>query len=81
VLSLDLPSGVDATSGETFGIFVQAERVLTLALPKTGLHNFEGDLFVADLGIPSEVFLRLGLQVEPFFGEGSWVRLEKMKSN
>ncbi|MCL7419056.1 MAG: NAD(P)H-hydrate epimerase, partial [Halalkalicoccus sp.] len=37
VLSLDVPSGIDATSGETSGEAVVPDRTLTLALPKTGL--------------------------------------------
>lgn len=37
VVSLDVPSGVDATTGERAGVAVEADHVVTLALPKTGL--------------------------------------------
>ena len=37
LLSLDVPSGLDATTGETPGPVVHPDRTLTLALPKTGL--------------------------------------------
>jgi NAD(P)H-hydrate epimerase len=68
VLSLDLPSGVDASSGETPWVFVQADRTLTLALPKPGLaHPAAGRLFLADIGIPPQAYNRLGLSFEPFF--------------
>ena len=77
VLSLDLPSGIDATSGEAPGAFVQAERNLTLALPKTGLRHFAGDLFLADIGIPLAVYRELGMDLGSFFGSESWVRLLK----
>lgn len=60
-LSLDLPSGLDATTGETPGVFVDAARTLTLALPKTGLRAFAGQLYLADIGIPPEVYRRMGL--------------------
>jgi NAD(P)H-hydrate epimerase len=76
VLSLDLPSGMHATTGETPGVVVQAERTLTLALPKTGLRHFHGDLFLADIGIPPQVYHHLGLEFEPFFGSRYWLRLE-----
>lgn len=75
VLSLDVPSGLNATTGEVSGMVVHPERTLTLALPKTGLHNVLGDLYLADIGIPPEVFHRLGLSFEPLFKESYWVRL------
>jgi hypothetical protein len=54
-----------------------AERTLTLALPKTGLRSIRGDLFVADIGIPPEVYLSLGLSFEPFFEDRYWIRLRR----
>ena len=39
-ISLDAPSGVDSTSGETPGEFIRATTTLTLALPKTGLPSW-----------------------------------------
>lgn len=76
LLSLDVPSGLDATTGETPGLVVRAERTLTMALPKTGLCKAPGELYVADIGIPPEVYLQLGLTFEPFFGNRHWLRLE-----
>ena len=37
VVALDVPSGVDATSGDSPGAHVRAATTMTLALPKTGL--------------------------------------------
>ena len=36
ILSLDVPSGMDSTTGETPGNFIQATWTMSLALPKTG---------------------------------------------
>lgn len=66
ILSLDLPSGVHATSGDTPGVFINSQRTLTLALPKTGLSKYAGSLYLADIGIPVEVYQPLGLDVPPF---------------
>ena len=64
VISLDVPSGLDATTGEALGSQVRASSTLTLALPKTGLAaQATGDLWLADLGIPAEVYRRLGIDV------------------
>jgi len=79
VLSLDVPSGLNATTGETLGTAIRPERTLTLALPKIGLQRVPGELYLADIGIPPEVFQRLGLSFEPPFGGRYWVRLEKEK--
>ena len=61
MLSLDVPSGLDASTGLAPGAAVQATATMTLALPKHGLiSELAGDLILADIGIPSEVYRRLG---------------------
>ena len=70
VLSLDLPSGVDASTGKTPGVFVQANRTLSLALPKQGLSNPAcGDLFLADIGIPDTLYRSMRLSPLPEWGQ------------
>jgi NAD(P)H-hydrate epimerase len=67
VISLDVPSGMDSTTGDILVPAIKSEATLTLALPKTGLDKFEGDLFLADIGIPPEVYLRLGIELDAIF--------------
>lgn len=77
VLSLDIASGVDATTGHKPGIFIKPQWTMTLALPKTGLDRVNaGELFLADIGIPAEVFRRLGIEYVPPFENRYWIRLE-----
>ena len=68
-ISLDVPSGLDSTTGEASGESVEAMTTLTLALPKTGLRStMAGDLWLGDLGIPKAVYDRAGIDVpEPVF--------------
>ena len=76
VLSLDVPSGVNADSGETPGFAVLPARTLTLGLPKQGLtRENAGELWVADLGIPPGVFARAGVSFSPIFGRETRLRL------
>jgi NAD(P)H-hydrate epimerase len=76
VLSLDVPSGVNADSGETPGFAVQPSRTLTLGLPKHGLtRENSGELWLADLGIPPGVFARAGIAFPPVFGRETRLRL------
>ncbi len=67
VLALDLPSGLDATSAERPGQVIHPTRTLTLALPKTGLRGVPGRLFLADIGIPYELYQSLGIQTPALF--------------
>ncbi|MFC1662421.1 NAD(P)H-hydrate epimerase [Gemmatimonadota bacterium] len=63
VFSLDLPSGVDADTGQTPGRHITATATLTLHLPKPGLWNpAAGALWMADLGIPPRVTRRVGIE-------------------
>ncbi len=56
-IALDIPSGI---SEEVDGFRFRADKVLTIAAPKTILLNHidEYDLYIADVGIPIEVYLR-----------------------
>jgi len=70
LVSLDVPSGVDATTGERPGVAVEPDRTLTLALPKTGLTDLDGPLYLGDIGIPAVVYEQVGIDYEsPFEGE------------
>lgn len=51
-ISLDIPSGLNATNGEAYSSFVSPDLTLTLALPKTGLKKMHtGELFLGDIGL------------------------------
>lgn len=77
VLSLDVPSGLDATTGDAPGPVMHPERTLTLALPKTGLAERSGELTLADIGIPPQVYERIGMSfVWPEPGR-YWLRLRR----
>ncbi len=80
-VALDVPSGVDAGSGEIFDPAIAATATLTLALPKTGLgltavRERLGELYLADISVPAVVYRRLGLIFEPLFSDDSLVHLE-----
>jgi NAD(P)H-hydrate epimerase len=61
-ISLDVPSGIDATTGKTAKHFLKPDLTLTLALPKTGLlPELTGELFLCDIGIPQKVYSKTGI--------------------
>lgn len=72
IFSLDIPSGVDSTTGAALGEFIQANWTMTLALPKTGLlPDNPGELMLADIGIPAGAYAwkSLGIDYTPPFGD------------
>jgi NAD(P)H-hydrate epimerase len=81
VISLDLPSGIDATSGERPGAAVRADATLALALPKRGSETadgrrFSGVRYLADIGIPASIFDELGIATRGLFASGPLIRLD-----
>jgi NAD(P)H-hydrate epimerase len=82
ILALDVPSGVDATTGTVFDPAIAATATMTLALPKEGLRvpGVEaqvGELYLADISVPPSLYAgpTLGLQVGHIFSESDIVRL------
>lgn len=76
VLALDIPSGIDAATGNGFDPAIRASATLTLALPKEGLRapgaeRYVGELYLADIGVPPSLYggPSLGLSVGPIFAE------------
>ncbi len=72
VISLDVPSGLDSTTGETPGAVVTAEATLTIAAPKTGLRDASsaGEVYLTDISVPTAVWRQLGFDVATLFVDG-----------
>ena len=67
VLAIDIPSGLDATTGEVFDPCVRATATCTLAAVKAGLWEAGavasvGALWVADIGMPRHAWAALGIE-------------------
>jgi len=53
-----------------------ANYTLTLGLPKVGLRNAKvRNVFLANIGIPKEVYKKVGVKVENYFKQGDIVRI------
>ncbi len=79
ILSLDAPSGLDTSTGETPGIYIEADVTMTLALPKLGLRDqpMVGDLYVADISVPGSVYTPMGAGPAPDFSRSPIVEINQ----
>ncbi len=57
VLSVDIPSGIDATTGKVQGAAIRANETLTLGAPKIGLLNSASTDYVGRLRVAPEIGL------------------------
>ena len=72
VLAVDVPSGVDADTGETAGLAVEADAVVTFHDTKPGLDALDAEVTVADIGIPTAA--------EEFVARGDLLRLSRAEN-
>jgi ADP-dependent NAD(P)H-hydrate dehydratase / NAD(P)H-hydrate epimerase len=68
IVAVDIPTGINADTGEVMGSAVRADLTVTMVLPKRGLVLYPGAAFagqvrVADIGIPTEVIEKEGIRV------------------
>jgi len=79
ILAVDIPSGLDATSGEPNDPCIVAKATITMGFPKTGFLNpkcrrYVGQLYLADVSLPIETYKKFS-QIKNVFEEGSVVRV------
>ncbi len=82
VLSVDVPSGLEVSTGKWFSPAFEGATVLTLGLPKEGML---GDpkikrLLVGDIGIPREVYRKIGVEVPGMFSDREYLEVAESKS-
>jgi hydroxyethylthiazole kinase-like uncharacterized protein yjeF len=74
VVACDIPSGVDTDEGPIYEPYVRAETILFLSLPKRGCDQLEGEKYVADMGVPAQLYPMIGLQEKNHFAKESIVK-------
>jgi NAD(P)H-hydrate epimerase len=81
ILSLDLPSGVDAATGALATPHIQADATLARAWPAPALlrepgRSVCGEIYLADIGIPPALYARAGVEAAALFAGGPLLRLD-----
>ncbi len=81
IISLDVPSGMDSTTGQINSICIKANQTMTLALPKTGFQNpetmkYTGELLLADISVPPLLYKKaFDIDMPDVFRESDIVRV------
>ncbi len=82
ILSLDTPTGLELSGGYVHTPAISATATMTVALPKEGLavpasQHVVGELYLADIGVPPELYSRppLFLEVPQIFARSEIIRL------
>lgn len=78
VISIDMPSGVAADTGQVLGCAVKANETITFVYPKPGQllypgREMTGKLTVANIGAPADI----SSDTEVFFSDGDELKLPK----
>lgn len=71
IIAVDIPTGLDATTGKLADMYLPADLTISLAAPKKGFDKKPdvcGEILVVGIGIPAFVYKHLGL--EDFLVEG-----------
>lgn len=79
ILAVDIPSGMDATTGETGEPCIEAKATVTFGFPKTGFLNplarkHVGELYLADISMPRGIY-RAYSQTVGVFGRETVIRV------
>ncbi len=79
VVSVDIPSGLDANTGSTYGIAVQADHTITFIGQKMGMYTAQarhycGQIHFASLGVPEELYNK----VKPSATLMEWAQVSKL---
>lgn len=80
ILSMDVPSGLEATTGTPLDPCTRATATLTLALPKEGLLKsqaipYVGELYLADISVPHNLYQTMGLDIGPIFKDRTIIKV------
>ncbi len=75
VVSVDVPSGLDAESGVAYSPIVKADTTIALGLPKRGQMTLPGNVYIADIGVPLAAYRSVGIDMPPHLIDRTLVRL------
>jgi len=75
IIACDTPSGVDTDKGPIYDLHINASHILFLSLPKIGCKDLKAEKYVADIGVPKDLYKMIGLKAKNYFKKNSIIDL------
>jgi len=75
VVACDIPSGIDTNKGVAYSPYVHASHILFLSLPKIGCKKLKAKKYVADIGVPADLYPKIGVKKKDYFKKRGIVSL------
>jgi NAD(P)H-hydrate epimerase len=75
IVSCDSPSGVDTDRGAIYDTYIKAKYVLFLSLPKQGCKDLAAEKYVADIGVPKELYGMIGVEARNYFKDEELLKI------
>ena len=81
IASIDLPSGWSVEKGDITGSGMKPDVLISLTAPKEGVRGFTNHHYLGGRFISTKIKERFGLQLPPYPGSSSFVRLDSIIAN
>lgn len=75
VISCDIPSGTDADLGIIHKIYIKADYIIFLSLPKVGSKDIDAQKYVADIGVPQKLYKEINIKQDNYFKEKDIIKI------
>ncbi|RMF54620.1 NAD(P)H-hydrate epimerase [Candidatus Woesearchaeota archaeon] len=75
IVACDVPSGIDTDKGAVHDTYVKATHIIFLSLPKIGCKDFPAEKFVADIGVPKELYSKIGVKPANYFRKSAIIKI------
>ncbi|PPQ78185.1 hypothetical protein CVT25_015518 [Psilocybe cyanescens] len=81
IVSVDIPSGWDVEKGNSLGVGLRADVLISLTAPKEGVKDFVGRHFLGGRFVPRSIEKKYELNLPPYSGFDQIVELISDKNN
>lgn len=76
IVSVDVPSGWDCEQGKAMQPCIRASHIVCLSFPRKGLDKYDGEVYLADIGLPKALWKDLGLDFGNIFKQEDIVKVK-----
>jgi len=75
IVACDTPSGIDTDKGAIYSPYINASHIVFLSLPKIGCKKLKAKKFVADIGVPADLYPKIGIVKRDYFNKEEIIKL------